>query len=1163
MTAATKKTKDTTGSYTTLKSKLRTFFTRLNPQKFKEFLEKHDIYKNQGKWSIEGYKIRGRCRSQTHAGKDNNPSMVIDIKKGYSKCYVCGHYESDLGEILAPILQKSVEESLTLLQSSLDTKIFGTKKELQTAVDFNKQVALKNKLAYLLNQHAVNIIDTLKEINNDVSKLGDTEYYYAGPVLEYLERRDPLIFTHIENLPLGILPTRDHLLKLGVAHNVSNCLLEEMVTYLAGFFTNFYAGAMVFFYHNDMQNVSRFRLRLPDSTNHETGATEKTFRAIADPLEESIGIFGLGYNSHIVDAQKGDTKALLVEGEFDAMALMTNQLATGDSLWVPLSHGGNASAGNLSALEKTPISKVYYVPDNDAGGKTNTKNILQGNPGLSILIYTWSSLLETRIDKQVKDVSDAIKLIGYETVQNALTSFETGYIKRGYWTREEVKLACFDLDAEDDDDHAEIGRIVREYASCIGSFTVGNAATDTKEWITETLLQVGVVSESLSENILIDTIEDDSPEYAFMSRLTQSLEEKYTFVGKVTEDNQLVVWDKRQKNITKLSTSSDTRLNTSIQLLMGDVYGWVMSNVYDGVPAFITNSVLSSTKGKHQPRLLSAKILISYINEAMGNKYSTIMEMSNYVTKADGVHWLHTKGGDKLFVVNGKKLIMGSFEEDNLTWTDLECPIYEKYYFMLDRPAWTPLITQAKDLNKAPQIPLRTILARNIEFMDIGWSFVEQKSEAALMGLWATLSTVVKIFPNNFQFLASAERSSGKTALYVKAFGGGKESTINITEHTCYMDKATPAGLLQTTSHSARVLILDEFDNQSGSPKTQGQQEEVLTILRAASTGDGVIYKGTISGKSRTEVFSASAMVAGIDPNMNDANQTRFITTDLKSGEHDRAAPEALITAHLGNKGIEELRKWNTLSVFRHIPAILQAFKEVSDEVKASKNLLGASLMQRFQDPLLQLLSVSRAAYKDKKWLQLGRSICSAKSTHLEGLKTSTTASTLIASILATKAIDVFDGITRSQTTLIKLLTSVSISGDPSSINNSENGVWFHSTPNPADKKKNNYYLFIHWRLALLSELRNAFKKIASTPQKLKKIAHRHEDVLNDEQVAELVKDQFYVPTWLTAVSGMSESSVLDVTKIVQEAIDHAQVAQLHSTSPEYIASLPNGVTTL
>ena len=1146
-----------TSTYGQINKKLRSLFTSTSPQKIKDFLVKHDVYKSTAKWTLKGHMLHGRCRAKTHAGKDENPSMVIDLKKGYSRCYTCGHYERDIGAILAAPTGQSVEAILKKFQTHLGVRLLKNS-ELKSSQEYQLHQAMRNKLAILLNSILTQAVEVFLDAK-DEDAFGESEYFFADPVIRYLQGRDQLLLRHIPNLPLGILPPKLLLVSEASRMGLTSLMTEAILNYLGSYFRTCHLGGMVFFYHDDMQNVSRFRIRMPDAPVAEgEDAAKKVIVAIADTYaheseSNGIGIFGLGQCSHIVDHHKQETKALLMEGEFDAMAVMVGQLENNSLDWAPLCHSGNASAHSLTALEQTPIKQILVVPDCDEGGKANTKAVLEGNLTLNLNVFTWPMTIRLAGTSST-DIADSVKNYSFTKVNNELLAIPQNYCKREMWAQGEVETQCFDLDVEDSDHRDQITSIVTEYAACIGSLQAGINADRVKRWIKNVLGKLGISDDQLSsEHLTIATMEEE-PEQQFVSFLLLAFEKHYAFLFKDSKQNTLTLWDRKLRTLLSIPTMTSGSVCTAVQQTMGSLHNWVVNNIPGGVPDFIKNIVVKNPAGKLQPIFVATNAMSPYVYSAISLKFPYLQEEEAFERKGAGVHWLKTSKGDTLFIVNGAHVFMGTFEtvngESRLSWCELEVPIYEKYYFIVTQQEWTSYIHSVQDLDNAPQIPLHEILEGNTQFMDTGWSFVNQATESALMGMWASLITVAKIFPNNFQFLASTEASSGKTALYVKALGGGKGSKINITEHTFYMDHATPAGFRQAVDGSSRTVILDEFDNSKGSNKTREQQNEILNVLRAASTGDGTQFRGTISGKVRKEVFAASCMLAGIDPDIGVANQTRIIPTALKTTPF-RTSPEQSILDTLTESGVEKLKQWNTLAMFRHIPAILRSATFLENYLTANPEALELKVMHRFKDSLLKLLSIVHAAYpQDNRWLQLGIDICKSKQAHFDAIKMSSANVDLISALLSQKAIPVDTGTTKNYHALSTLLADSSIIGDPSPINSSGSGVWLHSEISSHPR----HYLIIQWRVAKPSLLRvEEFRH--SPPPQLKEIAGRHDLVLSDLDALS-VASKPTVPVWVTTMGGKNTMSVLDVTETIQSAEQQAKDAYEYSMSPEFHKTL-------
>ena len=1127
--------------------KNKELWAALEPNKFKEYLIKNDTYKTDSKWSLKGGVLQGRCRAPEHAGKDIHPSMIINLKKGYSKCHTCGHYEHDLGRILGPITGKDPKVALKEIQSHFNIKVYKSN-DFKDSEVYSKHVSMKNQLAKVFNHDLVAAIDLYRE-----GTLKDSELFYAENMIAYLEKRDPLILDYASNLPLGIFVSSSRLTATARSLGISGSYIESMKEYLSKNMVEYYIGALVLVYHETMTDVSRFRLRLQDSVD-ETGKVEKVIRAIADPHTPDLGIFGLGHNAGVMGVQNKNPIALMCEGEFDALAVMVNQMHLNDPSWIPLCHSGNAASGKITALESTPIRKVMYVPDHDSGGINNTKLLLSNNHTLDISIFNWP--LDILVASAPStDLSDSISAYGFTKVNSALRELTKNYASREAWAKHRVTTECRGLDVDIPADFAAIKEIAQEYAACIGSITDHKKHEEVKKWLSDVLTNAGVSAADIT-SITVSASTEDDPEQEFISLISITLDNDFHFVAYEPEDRKITIWDKKKRNISFLRTSSEAGLKTDIGNTIGDLKSWVIGEVPGGLPGFV--KYVDREEKQKRSYVHIDTMLGDFIRLAIRGKTPNLKELSSFEKYTRGVHWLDTSNGKQLFNINGNHVYKGYFSPDgDLFWEELSVPVYEKYYFDLSKPAWSENFDSVQNLRNAPDIPLAKLLERNMDIINIGWTFQNQKPEVDLLGAWATLVTIAKIFPSNMQFLASNERSCGKSALYAECFGGGKGTSINITEHTHYADNITPAGMKQMMDGAALPLILDEFDNQSGMRGTQEKQEEVMTMLRTSSGGDGIFIQGTTTGKPRVYRFSVSTMLAGIDPSMTEANQTRLITTDLKSGLDGRLPPQASILAKYSAEEIRETRMWNTLSTFKHIPSILSAYSEITTQLLEDPDMFGKNIMQRFKDSLVKLLSVFKAAYPGTDiWKEVGTRICNAKKAKLATLKDATANADLVDAILYTVGVEVSSQIERRTYSLIQLLSSGEIAGDQSTINQSNAGVWLQpSLKLVGSQNVMRYYLFIQWK-NISSTLFKFNSRWKQPPAQLKTIASRHCKILKDHEAEAIYRKEKAIPGWVGG-SGTGSYSVLDVTDYIEEGAKRQQEYYDGSTSNEYINSLP------
>lgn len=1110
--------------------------------KLLDFLKRHDTHLTESKWTRKGKTfLQGRCRFESHLGKDENPSLVVNVDKGYAKCHACGGFTDSLPKVLSMIAGNSFPEAVKALQSHFDAKIF-TGKDIKNAEAYEERQDLKNKLAVIWNDELVSAIDAYRG-----GSIQDTEWHFAQPIVEMIEKRNPLFLDCAEQLPIGVFTSNHRIGVVGSSHGYSAKDIEGMKDYVRGYMKEYWLGAVTFVNHASPNEIGRIRLRLPDTIEAD-GSSTKVMGAIGDEDHEDIGLFGLGMSAGAIVAMDKEPKALLVEGEFDMLEIAVNQMLNNDPMVVPLSHGG-AGTHSLDPLLQTNISEVFYVQDKDHGGTANAKEILQENPKLNIKVFNWPLSLNLPGDGSV-DPFDCIQHHGYASFRKEIKEFAANFAKKSMWALEQVKLICAPLDIDDDDDLVTIKKTVEDYSSCVGNIKDSEDQPIVTKWISSILTTLGADNSVVAEVTTAATT-SDCPEMEFLLFLTFTIKERYAFVAIDDKTKCAVLWDKARRSVFNLQTGNDGAMKTELGNALGVLAAWVPAMVPGGIPDFVKFTDAACKN----PRSLVAQedLLNAHLRMAIRSILPDLRPLDTFEVYTDGCHWLKTANGERMFCVNGNHVYMGSFDVNKaIKWEELNTPTYETYYFDLSKPAWSVEIKSIGDLESGVPVDLRAILDRNIDMLDTGWRFHSQETETMILAAFATLSTVVKIFPTNLQFLAANERSCGKSALYAEYFGGGKGTNINVVEHTQYVDNITPAGMRQAMDGSSRILIVDEFDNQKGSRGTQEKQEEVMLMLRTASTGQGVFVQGTSSGKPREYRFSVSTMLAGIDPEMSEANQTRLITTDLQSGLISLLPPQASILQKYPEQELQATRRWITLGVFKYIPQIKESYEKIKKELQADEAKLGSNIMQRFKDSLVILLAVMDAAGYD--WVEWGTKICAAKADKLKKLNAATSNDDLVNDLLAGDMNITDGGIGKSTTSLMLLLSDPGTAADPTTINESNTGVWLQSVFDDKDPKApHQYYLLVHWRRVLATLLRWK-RKWHTNPGNLKTIADRFKFAIPQEKIEEICSTYKGIPSWMV---GEDSVSAFNVTTWVDEASSRQIEFHSNANSDAQLNQLP------
>ena len=184
---------------------------------------------------------------------------------------------------------------------------------------------VNNEFAYACNK-------ILQEASEDRKS---QKYTFAQKCVTYLERRG-IDSSKFKNLPIGVLAP-------SALVNTKIQLSKEVYEYTKDVLIPKNIGALVYFYHKTPSEISRFKLR-SDFLNANSTIKDEVF--IRDDLEPDIGFLGLAnFMGSLGKAAKNKTSAILVEGEFDALAHLSNYL-DGITYDVVLAIGG---AGATSA----------------------------------------------------------------------------------------------------------------------------------------------------------------------------------------------------------------------------------------------------------------------------------------------------------------------------------------------------------------------------------------------------------------------------------------------------------------------------------------------------------------------------------------------------------------------------------------------------------------------------------------------------------------------------------------------------------------------------------------------------------------------------------------------------------------------------------------------
>jgi len=1028
---------------------------------------------------------------------------------------------------MAAFTGKSNAEVVKELQVTFDVKLL-TKTEMKSLEEEFRHVTMKNGMYRFFNRALIEAYEKWTEFEKDEIKFRETEWYYALETLKYIEHRLPKVFSYIHMLPIGIFPTTKQLRTMAEGdlkdgkRVFSGHDLVLMEAYLEKYKHQYYLGALVYVYHSTPSDVARFRLRIP---NEEDQA--KKIIAIEDDREDRLGVFGLGMYGYLTPKTSEEgigytTKTVVVEGEMDCLhyAILATEAANMDL--IVLAHCG-ATGRDLGELVNYGLRNAYYIPDHDEGGDTNCKEILKINSKIKFKIFSWPpGMLDPA--KPSTDLDDALRIYGFEVVHAELKEWEKNWIKPEYWVKGQIQklVARRGLD----DDFNAVSKIVMDYAPCIGDATDPDQAVHVNNWINQTLVDLGASNDD-AKKMANDFLAKESPELVFCQMLREKLIEYFEFVSidRTKTSLPVKVWHRREHYLIDINTGSDQHIKASFTTSLGRLTDWVKAEI--GTPEFIHIGTDKTGAVYERSIVLQEDEILKYMHLALRDIFAKLPPTNSFQRKAAGVHFLHTASGVVPVVVNGRHIYKLSYDEtDKMSAEELTSPVFDKYLFDPTANGWSPHLT-LESLNKPQKTPIEERLPMNQAMIDCGWVFESQTTEPWGLAALAMGAVLLPSFPQNLQFLAANERSTGKSTLYAEFFGGGKGTEINVVEHRQFVDNATPAGIRQSMDGSSLMLIIDEFDNQVGGKYRSEKMEEVMTILRTSSAGEGKYLQGTVGGEPRTFYMNFSSMIAGIDPDMTDANMTRFFTTDLKSGIHDKKPPKVEILAKFSLKEIEALRISNTVDTLHDWPKVQRGYNEVKKYCFEHPEIFGASTLQRFKDNMMVLMAFMHAA--GFNWMGWCKDTCKAKEQAVKKLSKRTVNENLFQTVLFTPGV-VVGGFENRKMMVASFFVSAHSPEERNKLNNSGCGCYFYEDP-----VGGRWYLLVLWQEAVSGILKNtSMVRLKDDPHSLQTIAERHPQALPREKAEALTHQLEYMPQYLS----YAPYTIFDISRQVREEME-------------------------
>lgn len=905
-------------------------------------------FKQKGKGDLWG-----RCLNHSHS--EATSSFHIQPEKGYAKCFGCDMFETDPIRVVALAMGKAYADAFTYIVTTYSPPGLAASL-VKDAQDYARRNEMKNHILTMLNRELV-----------DAASSGRTlpEFAYAQPLVNYLESRK-IDTGLLHTMPIGIVPPMGRLwARLGELekstgkrfHDEVQDYLKDVIP-LGGVTKGACEGWMLFANHTTPGQIGLFRVR-----NH----ADKSIIVIREPKNDSaqLGFFGLGATKYATVIGRTDLAqsktCVVVEGEFDALACLQEQVIRGDMRQVVVAASGNNNH-NLDALESCAFEEVRILGDNDGGGDTFNRSHLK-DTNLKARVFSWPSLLHG-----VKDLHDVWAAFGGDVLLNEVTKDEN-YLFPATWATE---LLAREIATYSPDDAGGRSRV---------AMNIGHLLKDRAEqskYIDLAAKMLGVDVGELRKHLA--SVDSDE---GFVTLLAEHLKREYLFLFQEPTRAGVVItaWHRRKNKITTFDLAKKNTIEAALQSDLGKLVDWVETHI----------GVLGRLKPRYDDtmdKLVEGKNLdVRYqeylkllITHAVPELVHDLPSRSSLKVVGQGIHYKETNSSNQreFYAVNGPCFLKGTVRNDGgMQWQQVEGPIDDNLYVEQNdkKWSWSKTFGSAEDINSAPPVNIQQTFQDAKKMLYTGWKFESHALECTYLAGMVMAVALGDVFDALPWIYVNAKYQTGKSTLLLNALSNtNKTSTINLLEASVGTDVFSEAGVRQRMNGSTLMLILDEFevgygDRMNALDKHQRQARDILSTMRGAQANQGAtVTLGTVAGQSVEFHLRFAFAVAGITSTVVKADVSRFnfIYLDSSIGKNRGTTPQQEIYKVFSRAQIDQLRKNITMFALQNADRVRQEYVKVKEEFAAS-NFFDPRTETRLKEGLLPVITILKMAGVDYK----------------------------------------------------------------------------------------------------------------------------------------------------------------------------------------------------
>ena len=948
-----------------------------------------------------GTRVTALCPTIDHA--DTNPSFGINTEEGFCHCFGCGYHSNNPVELYSVITQKTLGESLSDL------------------IDKHKLVFLSHDLAAKLEEQRLNYAMKAavfsvchEELCNAIAQNFAGDYAYAEQTVKWLTEERGINVDIIHALPIGIYPTLARLssklsdqyiarVAAEQAQNVNslpntpdlaNAAVEYFSSMNRGGGDRDFLGSIVFPLSCSLNNIGSFKFRKPISQ----GA--KSYYVHDDPFDDYTGLFGLNwhYYKNCWADKKEARAAYLVEGEMDALSIMAHMAMTGDTSYPVLSVSGSSATSTLATvLKESFVSTLYFVgdaPDKggvlqpSAGGDKVVKRWLETMSDINSYVFTanaWSKLAPG------DDPDSAVHRVGgAKVLEELFINQKENFVSSSKWV---YQCAHTELEEIGEEDYRRFMDKAAEYGQLLKN------VLDREKFVEHIVDDFPSIKADPLKRSITGNLKTES---AFIENCRLSLLEHLYAVGTESGvDRKLLLLDKKTHTVHRIKLDSIGSIARELAPIAGRITKYIHDHV--GYPPFLIDP--ETEDGDGMLKISDDKVRF-YMNEAVLDLAMGMPDVKETRLYRQGYHRIAVTESDiREYLVCGERVFKILRTASGVDYKKLDGPrdreiLFDTGYLRdshVEEP-WFPGGITTDMLDARKNTDLNKVYDKIEALFSTGFFFKNHNTVPPMLAAQTIYYAINNAFKRQNIMYVTGETSSGKSSLAGVFSKISSHKSIRLV----YMAQGhmgfTEASVSRLADGCRLLMVLDEAEADEGSSKSSAVKA-VQETFRGVVSGDGSTrIRASMSGMGvvTNDIFCPVIFCAigGVEK-AQDFNRMLIVETQKQAG---RDSAINVVERTFGKEYAWELAQDLALGLYPHIPAILQAYEDITLEFPNFKTYTGVVMEYRYASSLFPVLAIMK--YLGKDWVEFLRNYVSDNADNISRAATITESETLVSAMM-------------------------------------------------------------------------------------------------------------------------------------------------------------------